>query len=319
MDKKIIIAILAFAAMLSFNQFSNTAFSKGEYRITDIRIYKNTPAWKLALAVKKQDIKSIERIAKKEPQLLNYQDPKYGATLLLWAVGTERYKSAEALLKCGADPDIASIGNTTWGGDTPLLIAAGFSWVDNDAKKDPKYVKLLLRYGADPNKTYTGFNVPGKRSATEPGTSPLMNSIACGIEKTKALVEAGADINYKTKSGRTAATVALLFGGPNATLEAMQHAHYLIVEKKAKVNEPYYRGEHRALPGEDPNDKFYPVDILRDWVYDLDSEKYKIKMEIVAEFARQGVNYWDTKIPKFTLEHIKKRYPDTWEEYIKKY
>lgn len=307
MDKKIIIAILAFAAMLSFNQFSNTAFSKGEYRIIDIRIYKNTPAWKLALAVKKQDTKSIERIAKKEPQLLNYQDPKYGATLLLWAVGTERYKSAEALLKCGADPNIAS----TSVGETPLFVAAGFSWVDNDAKKDPKYVKLLLRYGADPNINFVGSDVPGNRTATEPGTSPLMNSIRCGIEKTKALVEAGADINYKSKSGRTAATVAL-------TMEAIEYAHYLVVEKKAKVTEPYYR---RFIVGnDDPNDKFYPVDILRDWVYDLDSEKYKIKMEIVEEFARQGVNYWETKITNIrTLEHIKRRYPDTWEEYIKKY
>jgi hypothetical protein len=61
------------------------------------------------------------------------------------------------------------------------------------------------------------------------------------------------------------------------------------------------------------------VDILRNWVYDLDSDKYKIKMEIGAEFVRQGVNYWETKIPESTLEHIKKRYPDTWEEYIKKY
>ncbi len=38
-----------------------------------------------------------------------------GATLLLWAVGMEKYKSAETLLKCGAN--------------------SGFSWVDNDAKK----------------------------------------------------------------------------------------------------------------------------------------------------------------------------------------
>ena len=309
MDKKIIIAILAFAAILVFNQLNNTAFSKGEYIITDIRIYKNTPAWKLALAVKRQDTKSIEKIAKKEPHLLNYQDPKYGATLLLWAVGTERYKSAEALLKCGADPNIAS----TSVGETPLFVAAGYSWVDNDAKKDPKFVKLLLQYGADPNINFVGSDVPGNRTATEPGTSPLMNSIRCGIEKTKALVEAGADINYKTKSGNTAAILAL-------TMEAIEYAHYLIVEKKAKINEPYYRGEHMALPGQNPKDEFYPVNILRNWVYDLDSEKYKIKMEIVEEFARQGVNYWETKITNIrTLEHIKKRYPDTWEEYIKKY
>jgi len=122
----------------------------------------------------------------------------------------EKYKSAEALLKCGADPNIAS----TVDGMTPLYLAAGFSWIDNYAKKDPKFVKLLLKYNADPNITYGG------NAIIEPGTSPLMNSIRCGIEKTKALVEAGAYINYKTKSGTTAAIKALL-AGQNATLEAL--------------------------------------------------------------------------------------------------
>ena len=319
MKRRIRIVLLLVAASLCTYQSNIEAASKGGYKIIDIRIYKDTPVWKLALAVKNQDTRGIERIIKKEPDLLNYQEPKYGVTLLLWAVGIERYKSAETLLKCGADPDIASTDNTTWGGNTPLLVAARFSWVDRSAKKDPKYVKLLLRYEADPNKTYTGFNIPRTNSVTEIGASPLMQSIGCGIEKTKALVEAGADINYKTKSGRTAAIGALLNGGPNATLEAMQYAYYLIVEKKARVNELYYRSENTTMPGDNPNDKFYPVDILRNWVYDLDSDRHKVKMEIVAEFRRQGVNYWDTKINKFTLEHIKKRYPDTWEEYIKKY
>ncbi len=44
-----------------------------------------------------------------------------------------------------------------------------------------------------------------------------------------------------------------------------------------------------------------------------------MKMEIVEEFARQGVNYWDTEIPSERLEQIKNIYPDTWEEYLKKY
>ncbi len=313
MDKKIAVMLSILAVLLCFHQLNIEASGKEGYEIADIRIYKDTPAWKLALAVKNQDARGIERIAKNEPHILNYQDPKYGATLLLWAVGTERYKAAEALLKGGADPDIASTDNTEWGGDTPLLVASGFSWVDRSAKKDPKYVKLLLRYGADPNKVYTGFNISEADSVTEPGTSPLMQSIGCGIEKTKALVEGGADINHKTKSGETAAIVALRFKW------VPEYAYYLIVEKKAKVNEPYYRGEHMALPGQNPNDEFHPVNILRDWVYDLGSKEHQLKMEIVAEFARQGVNYWDTQINKFTLEHIKKRFPNTWEEYIKKY
>ncbi len=313
MDRKAVfitlIIIISISIILSSCKFDYKATEEGGYMITDINIYKNTPVWELAMAVKNQNTKVIERIAKKDPSLLNYQESRYGATLLLWAVGIEKYKSAEVLLKCGADPNIAS----TTEGETPLFVASGYSWVDNDAKKDPKYVRLLLDYGADPNKNYIGSG----KTIIEPGTSPLMNSIGCGIEKTKALVEAEADINYKTKTGYTAAIKALGIGGPNATLEGMEYAHYLIVEKKAKVSEPRYRRE--TYGDEDPEEKIFPVNILRDWVYDLDSEKYKIKMEIVEEFTRQGVNYWDAEINKYILEQIKKRYPDTWEEYIKKY
>jgi hypothetical protein len=44
-----------------------------------------------------------------------------------------------------------------------------------------------------------------------------------------------------------------------------------------------------------------------------------MKMEIVEEFKRQGVDYWGTEVPKSRFEQIKKLYPDTWEEYIQKY
>ena len=311
MGKKItiivlIIAVIIFSVIYSYHLISKVTDS-GEYRITNVNIYKDTPAWNLALAVKEQKTKTIEKIVKDKPELLNYQEPKYGATLLSWAIGMEMYQSAETLLKSGADPNIASMRY----GETPLFKAAGYSWVDNDAQKDPKYVKLLLLYGANPNKNYLGIDTSGKESVIEPGSSPLMNSIPCGIEKTKALIEAGADINYKTKTGSTAAVEALL------SKEFPEYAYYLIAEKKAIVSEPYYRRE--SYGNEDSNEKFYPVTILRNWVFSLDSKEYKMKMEIVEEFARQGVNYWDTKINKYTLEHIKKLYPDTWEEYIKKY
>ncbi|AKA71554.1 ankyrin repeat domain-containing protein [Clostridium scatologenes] len=295
---------------------SNKSDEEGN-KMYNVGIYKDTPAWELALAVRDEKTKTIEKIVKDNSKLLNYQDPKDGVTLLLWAVGTERYKSAEALLKCGADPNIAST-NT---GETPLFTAAGYSWIDNDYKKDDKYVKLLLKYGANPNKNNMKENKSGyTKTVIDPGESPLMNSIGCGIEKTKDLVEGGADINHKSKSGRTAAIAALESIGPNAvTSENIQYAYYLIVEKKAKIVEPYYRPDGVAISGDNPNDKFYPVDLLRDCIPKLESKEYKMKMEIVKEFANQGVNYWDTKIPKNRLSQIKKLYPDTWEEYIKKY
>jgi hypothetical protein len=298
----LVIAVLVIAADAIYAKLKNLDGGNNEdgYKKTSINIYKNTPAWDLALAVKDQSTKNIQKIAKNKPELLSYQDPKYGATLLLWAIGMEKYESAETLLKCGANPNLV----TTFG-ETPLFIAAGYSWVDTEAKKDPKYVKLLLSFGANPNINYRGGDE--QNNITEANTSPLMESIGTGIEKTKALVEAGADINHKTPSGKTAAIIALMNGGPNATLEAMEYAKYLIVDKKANVSEPY------------SSSGLYPVNILRTWVYKLNSEQYKLKMEIVEEISRQGVNYWDTKINNNTLMQIKKLYPDTWEEYLKKY
>lgn len=299
----IITAIIGLVPILSSCKTDHKETYKEEYKITNINIFKDSPVWELALAVKGEKTGTIEKIAKNKYELLNYQEPKYGATLLLWSVGMEKYKSAEALLKCGADPNITSKTDT----ETPLFLAAGFSWIDYVAKKDAKYVKLLLKYGADPNKNYHTEN----KHTIESGTSPLMNSIGCGIEKTRALVEAGADINHKTTQTRdTAATGALRYGGS-------EYAHYLIVENKANVSDPYYR--RKSYGNEDPNEKFFPVNILRGWLCDIDSKEYRRKMEIVEEFARQGVNYWETKIPSNRMDQIKKIYPDTWEEYIKRY
>lgn len=318
MDKNIrlsiVVVISVLLIVLSSCKTNQKETYMGEYKITDINIFRDTPVWELALAVKKQEIQIIKKILQKEPELVNFQEPRYGASLLFWAIGMEKYNSAEVLLKCGANPNIVS--KTHW--KTPLFLAAGFSWVDMRAKKDAKYVRLLLRYGADPNQS--PLNGSDKSNGVHKFTiatkaTPLMCSIGCGIEKTKALVEAGADINYESDSGETA-TVRALFAGANSTLDGIEYAYYLIVQKKAEVSNPY----HISINIEEEIDnKFFLVDMLRDWIYDLGSKEHKMKMEIVEEFARQGVNYWETKIPSDKMSQIKKLYPDTWEDYIKKY
>jgi hypothetical protein len=76
----------------------------------------------------------------------------------------------------------------------------------------------------------------------------------------------------------------------------------IIVERKATITEPYYG---RTLPSEAPKAR-YPVNYLRQWTYTIGSKQHQIKMEIVDEFARQGVDYWKTGIPEYTLNQIKK-------------
>ena len=82
MNRKItiIVGLLTFLALSTCNLACKTN-KEVNYRIYDIRIYKDTPVWELALAVKWQRKSKIEKLVKKNPHWLNYQEPKYGATL----------------------------------------------------------------------------------------------------------------------------------------------------------------------------------------------------------------------------------------------
>jgi len=304
--KKLLSFFIIFALLLTI---SGCAFYTDEH-ITNVGIYKDTPVWELAKAVKNNNTWKIKSILKKNPELVDYQDPKYGATLLIWAVGTEHYNSAKALLECGANPDIIC----THTGGTALYTASGYSWVDNFANKDAKYVQLLLEHGADPN---IGFAGSEYNNIYEIGTTPLMRSIGCGIEKTKALVEGGADINYQLpESKETAAIIAINHVWSNTLDSEMIYAYYLIVEKKADISQAHYYGKN--FEGE--TIVFSPVDDLRRWTPDdLESEGYQMKMAIVEEFKKNGYDYWATEVPQDIIDQYKKLYPDTWKDYIDKY
>ena len=278
---------------------------KEDLNVNDIEIFEDTPAWELAKAVKHQNINKISNILKEDKSLANYKESKFDMTVLMWAVRRGKYKSAKELLELGADPNIES---KEMGGS--VLFIAIF-YYDNT-----KYIQLLLDYKANPNTTYCVLNDGDViRSPFECGTSPLMYSVSplkSGIDKVKLLVKYGANINYKTKLCATAAISALLY-------EDIESAYYLIVEKKANIKDSYYfNTELTGIPNNTPN---YPVDLLLDWVYPLDSKEYQMKMAIVEEFKRQGVDYNSRKkdIPQRRLDQIQKLYPNNWQEYLEKY
>jgi hypothetical protein len=284
---------------------SCTTPSDRQITINDIRVFENSPVWKLAGYVKEEDQPKIKAFGETHPELLNYKEPRFGTTLLMWAVSMEKYESVLALLQSGADPNIRSNS-----GATALFKAVSYSAIDNEQNEDAKYVRLLLKYAANPNIPYLGNKKEGVTDPIESGTSPLMHAVSRSLEKTKVLVEGGADINYKTETHQTAAIMALM-------MQKLDAAYYLIVEKKASVSDPFYFYEF----GSDTiaNKTYRPVDLLRNWIYDLDSEEYKTKMAIVEEFERQGQDYRSSYIPESTIRRIKKLFPDNWKDYLEKY
>lgn len=299
-----IIILLQILLLISCNQKS-----KEDLNVEDIEIFKNTVAWNLIQSVDKNNVSEIQDILKQNPKLVNFQDPVYGTTALMWAVGSEKYQSAKTLLDNGANPNL--ISKT---GATALFRAISFSWDDTQANEDPKFVKLILDYKADPNINYCSPKIEGQTDPIECGTSPLMHSVSRGFEKVKLLVSAGADINYSTVTGKTAAIEALLMKDINTT-------YFLVVEKNADIVKPYYfysLTNDTIIEKEKPH---YPVDLLLDWVFDLNSLEYQKKKAIIAEFKKQGVDYESRKqhISSLILRRIKKMYPDNWEEYLKQY
>lgn len=276
--------------------------------IKNIEIFKNTLVWDLAIALESSKLElANDLILKNNENLVNFQDPYFGTTLLMRAISTENYEHVKFLLKKGANPNIKSkIGTTAL---FYSIIYSNFNYLTKD---DPKYVRILLKYGADPNIPYCAPKTEGSISPIECGSTPLMLAVQRGDEKVKLLIEAGADINYKTKLGTTAAINALM-------TKDIEVAHYLIFIKKAKVTDPYYfyyTFDEDKINSEKPH---LPISLLENWLVDLDSKEHKMKMDIVEEFKRQGQDYWSIEKHPKTIERIKKIYPNSWQEYLDRY
>lgn len=54
--------------------------------------------------------------------------------------------------------------------------------------------------------------------------------------------------------------------------------------------------------------RFYITDDLRNWCFDLGSDKYKKKMQIVDFLRVHGMDYRKTKIPEFYYNTHNKEY-----------
>ena len=275
--------------------------------VQNIEIFKSTPAWEAALYIEEDKTIRLKNILSENSLLVNYQEPLFGTTLLMRAISTEKYDAVKILLEYGANPDIISKTGTT-----ALFRAVSYSWDDTNPNKDDRFVKILLDYDADPNLSYCSPTEDEVISPIECGTSPLMHATSRGINKVKLLVEYGADINYRTKTQRTAAIDALL-------MQSVDVAYYLIVEKKAEVSQPFYFYNVENDTVINYKKPHYPIELLENWLFELGSEKHKKKLAIIKEFEKQGQDYWSMgKHPK-TVERIKKIYPNNWKEYLNRY
>lgn len=144
--KKIIIflmVLLCIACKESDDPHPYTFYSTKNFNGTDVE--------KLAKYVKRNDTTAIVKFLEKNPDIsIDTRDKYFGASLLMWAVYNHKYKSFHCLLNRGADPNFESYEH-----DTPLLLSFslyGLAIFDSSWEYDTRYCKELLEHGADPNK-----------------------------------------------------------------------------------------------------------------------------------------------------------------------
>lgn len=246
--------------------------SQNNLTIYNLKIFKNV-AWDLAQAVDKENVVEIDKILEEGKINVDVREEKFGMTLLIWAVLLDKYKSTEALLKHGANPNLKS--NNSY---ISAIIAA--------SSRESKFLNLVLKYGGDPNNT-AGF----EEARINP--SPLFAAAETSLENVKILVNAGAKIDFKNMFNRTALFSAVL-------RDRIDIVRYLLIEKNAEFKYVFLTTLSKK--------KLFIVNSLRNWTFALDSDEYKIKMEIVDYLKKKGMDYWKTPIPRKLYKHYSKEY-----------
>lgn len=179
-----------FALLLTLFGCREIPVKKDDLLADDVRLYQRTPAWTLAKAVDDQNINEINRQVLEEKIPVDFKVKKFGLTLLMYAVITNKIHSVQRLLELRADPNLPN-DSLTDSGMNAVIFACDVPNVS------PQILRLLLKYGGNPNSMECGRNfdiegdwTPARRSALSYAI-PLFGK----FDKVKILVEMGADVN----------------------------------------------------------------------------------------------------------------------------
>jgi uncharacterized protein len=270
---------------------------------SDYRLFQNTPAWDLAKAVQDEDEKKINEIVSKDPKLINYQEPKFGNTLLMLTITNQQIKPFRYLLEKRADVNI----HNTFDGTSAIIEACGSKYYDI------QFVEILIQNGANVNDIETGERKKGNSTRA----TPLIEASKSGLmDLVKFLVSKGADVNYQNEFGQSAFSESIM--------QKRYEISYYLLENGADYERPIFYRPDYSIPVEkqDPNDKgkpMYLVDVFREAFLDFDTEEYKYKMKIIDFLKSKGMDYRATPIPDYIKKKAQENYPDSWQEYLEKY
>lgn len=224
-----------------------------------VEYFKDTPAYELAKAVNSGNLNKIERIVKKNPELLEYNEPNFGINVLNLAIDIGNYQSFKKLLELGANPNSINPKTKT----TPLIESATYF---DGYNYDLRYMQLLLDYGADPNYAVDEEIIDEYGVNQEPIT-PLMKASTLSFDMVKLLLKYGADPYRKVGRHKTSAFRSSFMGNPDREVII----NYYIDTLKVDVKEPFFI--------RDNGDTLYIQDYVNRFIHDESRERIIRKLE----------------------------------------
>ena len=247
--------------VLFFNCFVFTACINGGYgpgyRFDS---FKETPLWSLAQAIDNEDTAEIRKLISKGNLDINLKETKsgYGNTLLILAVGRDKLLSVRTLLECGAKQTIED--NM---GMEPIheILALAIPH-----KHRLEILKLLLQYGADPNKDSRSY-------------LPLAEAVG-DLECTKLLLSYGGNLYYHQRD-------------KNINVYGVWSELFILLKERENLLVAKYLIVDRQLPFPDTlffNSEFQPVTSFRllNEAKISDPEKQRIRDEIMFFLKAEG-------------------------------
>lgn len=238
----------------------------------DFKLFDSTPVSQLSKAVERQDIKSIEQILSDTTIKVDYQEPKFGHTLLMLAVANGKYESVKCLLEHGASPNLRVTSDIN---DNCMIIGAKYG-----SCPDTLIYDLLLQYGGDIN-TIQRIDKTNSPNPSLVISTPLIEAIGSWCdEMVYYLLRHGANPNlYTQHEGYGAISEALI-------LDQLDIASYLIHYKGIVI--PKYILIRPAL-GNRQEQKLSITDLLNENHYEEGTENYRLKNEIIQYLASKGL------------------------------
>ena len=251
--------------------FQLNLYSQQKYYMDDIRIFKNTPVWKLAKALNRSDTISARKILKNQTikNSIDFQEKYFQATLLYWAVYVGNYNATKFLAENGANPNIKICDSTN-----AMIYSAGF-------EETTDFLTILIKHGGDVN-TVADIN-----KGVLYRTPLCAAATASNIESVRILIKNGANPNFIFRFKDSEDIVSPL--SEAALKRNIKIVKYLLMDVGVEFNYPFME-DSRQIPQ-------YITDRLRFMTFDIKSEEYLIKMEVVNFLKERGMDYRKTEIP----------------------